>query len=64
MGSIKNAGSLKPGAIFVVDGKRYKAQEVNQRPSCAWHSRNKVHVRTNDGGNIMCFDRCAYVEIV
>ena len=60
----KPVGTIKIGAVFVFEGRRYKVIDVDQRPTCAWISRGKVHIKTNDGGNILCFERNAIVEVV
>jgi hypothetical protein len=60
----KPVGTIRQGAVFVFEGRRYKVVEVDQRPTCAWISRGKVHIKTNDGGNTLCFERNAIVEII
>jgi hypothetical protein len=64
VGVIKSVGELRNGAVFVFEGRRIKAREVNHRPECARYSRSKVHIREGDGGNIMCFEKEARVEIL
>jgi len=60
----KRIGTIKIGAVFIYEGRRYKVVEVDQRPTCAWINRGKVHIKTNDGGNTLCFERNALVEII
>jgi hypothetical protein len=64
VGTVKRVGDLRNGAVFVHEGRRIKAREVDQWPECARYSKSKVHVKDGDGGNIMCFEKEARVEIL